>query len=151
MTAPCGSHAGVISLCGGELYCFLLMLSQSNNLLGCPLLALSCYSHGPLLCLWTFLVNRCSGWVSQRSVSPLAKATCRWVELFILEPLSGWLRASGCTASSYWCHSGFSGINTLRMFARVSWLFVSQGRRGVQMTTEIFKTIFCFLVPFYAQ
>lgn len=35
-TAPCSSHAVVISLCGGEFYCFPLVLSQSNNLLCCP-------------------------------------------------------------------------------------------------------------------
>lgn len=35
-TAPCSPHAVVISLCGGELYCFPLVLSQSNNLLCCP-------------------------------------------------------------------------------------------------------------------
>lgn len=44
---------------------------------------------------------QCSGWVSQRSVSPpveatqLLEAAWGWVELFILEPLTGWLRASG--------------------------------------------------------
>ena len=32
----CSPHAVVISLCGGELYCFPLVLSQSNNLLCCP-------------------------------------------------------------------------------------------------------------------
>jgi len=35
-TVACSSHAVVISLCGGEFYCFPLVLSQSNNLLCCP-------------------------------------------------------------------------------------------------------------------
>lgn len=51
--APCSQHAVIISLCGGELYCFPLVLSQSNNLFCCPCsissdssLLYGCYVYG---------------------------------------------------------------------------------------------------------
>lgn len=76
--APCSQHAVIISLCGGELYCFPLVLSQSNNLFCCPC---SISSDSSLLygcyCMSMDVSGQsvqCSGRVSQRSVSLLVEA-----------------------------------------------------------------------------
>lgn len=78
---PCSQHAVIISLCGGELYCFPLVLSQSNNLFCCPCsifsnssMLYSCYVYGRFWSIsamfWTGEPEVCqpSGW--SRAASP---------------------------------------------------------------------------------
>lgn len=115
--APCSPHAVVVSLCGGELYCFPLVLSQSNNLLCCPRSLSSdsfmydCYVYGRF---WSISAMF---WMVEPAVcQPPRSRPCSSSR----QRDGGWSSPSsldGCgpaarTASSYWCHRGFSGINT---------------------------------------
>lgn len=150
-TAPCSPHAVVISLCGGELYCFPLVLSQSNNLLCCPRSLPSdsfmydCYVYGRF---WSISAMY---WMGEPAVcQPSGYSSSRqheggWSSSSWSPKLDGW-RPVARTASSYWCHRGFSGINTLRMCAW-PWLFVSVGQQRDAIPSEHFWRLPFSLCP----